>query len=128
MHDSQETPRACARVSDSDHLTASLGRCAVQQVQHVLIRVRHRRASDTWVGRMDVTAVTISLLSHFGISDWCHWQLGTRIYISIQAGDHLLFTSIHIKVFLCSQLFKAGSLVLIAKAINVDLRDKESQV
>ena len=125
MHDSQETPRACASATDSDHLIASLGRYAVQ---HVLIRVRHRRASDTWVGRMDVTAVTISLLSHFGISDWCHWQLGTRIYISIQAGDHLLFTSIHIKVFLCSQLFKAGSLVLIAKAINVDLRDKESQV
>ena len=56
----------------------------------MLIRVRHRRASDTWVERMDVTAVTISLLPHFGISDWCHWQLGTRIYISIQAGDHLL--------------------------------------
>ena len=120
-------PRACASASHSDHLTASLGRrCAVQ---HVLIRVRHRRASDTWVGRMDIAAVTISLLSHFGISDWCHWQLGTRIYIiNLSWKPFALFTSIHIIVFLCSQLFKAGSLVLIAKAINVDLRDKESQV
>ena len=111
MHDSQETPRACASATDSDHLIASLGRYAVQ---HVLIRVRHRRASDTWVERMDVTAVTISLLSHFGISDWCHWQLGTRIYISIQAGDHLFCLHLFILQFffvLTVLLFKAGSLV-----------------